>query len=942
MLNTIFSPYYDGNCYAGNPQKNKCELGTKYVGPIGLLNELELRAGLSRGETTPMQRTIAYCKAIQEVLNVTKNKPFYKQSFENDPLGVAQQLLRWRDALCMAGWNEKTSLPIDLSNDGKNRLSDLQKIESHFTAIGMGERWRVLLEEVSNRNILPSDVTIKVDMKMDLLHPVIREVLEAIQKNGGQITESKAVTALGDKPLSDFAHKFTLYQFPEQTDAYQWAVLQEQIKADVYVNEDNFTFNQVLKSVGKPLVSASVDGATDLSQLLKLGISLFRAPVNYTNLMSYLSIFRHPIDWETRSALRYHLKKVGGFGDMVNEDGTVTKINDTAKDYPFFWGMWAHGTKDKNDKDVVPVNKVEDFCKELQEWAETAEVNAAAEKNLSPMTGTQVYAQSTLLQEKIQLLLSFLESRTGDISNDELDKAVAIICQEGSVTTDFARLGSHDMLSDLKGLATEVDAVIWLDCVRKPRPRYEYAFLNPADIKKLQNNGLLIADATLEMQSSDFAERLAVSRAKQIIALIPQRKNGERTEENLLITELRHTATSTISIVSPELPKSVPVTSVPADTQKVEYQVDTTLFTNIDKPAPKSMKKAPGSDPSKFTTKPVGYQRSYESFSSLNELINQPFDYVLDYLYNMKDEDNSNLSMMEGNVAHTVISKMVEECKDASGVVDTNQFLTICNNKNELKTRTDKAILDVGAALMQAENEMECINFKRIFTEKSIPTLVKIIQNNHLEIVGSELEFINLLKDSSKTNAFIFNAKIDFLLKKKNEETNEYEYFIFDFKWTGSPKKREDELKNGKELQLALYQKIAEVNGFSPVVTRGYYLLKQAQLLTTDSVLDVSDDITIIPSKGNDIFEQAVKSYRERIQNLKDGYIEEGEEMKGKEFESTEFIKKYLADYTANNKKSSYFLNNKLGANSRDLGHMTATQKETAYGKNAVLKGKIK
>ena len=174
MPHLIFSPYYDGNCYAGNPEKNKCELGTKYVGPIGLLNELELRAGLSRGETTPMQRTIAYCNAIQEVLNGTKDKPFYKQSFENDPLGVAQQLLRWRDALCMAGWNKDTQLPEGLSADGKNRLSNLQEIESHFKAIGMGERWRALLEEATKRNILPSDVTITLDMKMELLPPVIR------------------------------------------------------------------------------------------------------------------------------------------------------------------------------------------------------------------------------------------------------------------------------------------------------------------------------------------------------------------------------------------------------------------------------------------------------------------------------------------------------------------------------------------------------------------------------------------------------------------------------------------------------------------------------------------------------------------------------------------------------------------------------------------------
>ena len=55
MLKLIFSPYYDGNCYAGNPAENKYVLGTKYVGSLGLLDELELRAGLSRGETSPMQ-----------------------------------------------------------------------------------------------------------------------------------------------------------------------------------------------------------------------------------------------------------------------------------------------------------------------------------------------------------------------------------------------------------------------------------------------------------------------------------------------------------------------------------------------------------------------------------------------------------------------------------------------------------------------------------------------------------------------------------------------------------------------------------------------------------------------------------------------------------------------------------------------------------------------
>lgn len=935
MLKLIFSPYYDGNCYAGNPAEGQCKLGTKYVGPLGLLNELELRAGLSRGETSPMQRAIAYCNAIHKVLSKPKGTPFYLDSFKNDPLGVAQQLLRWRDALCMAGWNKGTELPDNLSAEGKKRLGDLQAIEEHFKSIGIGERWQILLAKAQERNILPEDVSVEVNMKIEYLPPVIRKVLEEIMNKCGNVSESKDVAAVDTKSLSDFAGKFTLHQFPEQNDAYQWAATQTEFFPDVYVNEDNFTFNQVLKSVGKPMVDASVNGgATELSQLLKLGISLFRSPVNYANLISYLSIFRHPIDWETRSVLRYHLKKMGGFGDMTNTDGTISKIDNTAKNFPDFWGMWKHG---KNGK--VAVDKVKKFCKDLLEnWIETALKNALAEKAMSPTTGTQVYSQLLLLQEQTKYMLTFLNGRNGDISNDELDKVVASICQGDSIQTDYGRLDSFDMLKDLKGLAVSGKTVMWMDCVRKPRPRYEYDFMNPADIKELQKANLLIPDATLEMQASDFAEKLAVSRAEKIIALMPQRKDGSRTEENLIITELL-ALDENIDIDKPGLPIGLTITPSSADTQKEEHQVDKALFANIDQPKPTPAGgTTPLDSPSKFIPKPVGYQREYESFSSLEELINQPFDYVMYYIFNMKDEDSGSLSTVEGNVAHWVISQMVAECKDSSDEVDTQKFLNFCKNSTDLETRTDQAIFEVGAQLLQPENEMECSVFKRVFIEKSVPVLVKIIEDNKLEVVGSEVEYTSVLQDTANPpkDAFNFYAKIDFLLKRKSETPNGYEYLIFDFKWTGNPSKREKELEECKELQLALYQKIAEKNKKSPVVMRGYYLLKQAQLLTVNDVFKPNDAIVTLPRETTpQIFEQAVNSYRERIKNLKDGYIEEGEEMKGTKFEKTQFIGKYIGA------PNHYYLNNKLKKNSRGPG-MTAAAKETTYGKNSVLKGKIK
>ena len=938
MLKLIFSPYYDGNCYAGNPAENKCVLGTKYVGSLGLLDELELRAGLSRGETSPMQRAIAYCNAIREVLD---SKPFYQKSFENDPLGVAQQLLRWRDALCMAGWNKETNIPDTLSEDGKKRLKDLQAVEDNFDSIGIGERWQILLDKAKTHNILPADVTIEVDMKLEYLPPVIRKVLEEIKNKGGLVAVSKDVAEIEKKTLSDFADKFTLYQFPEQNDAYQWAATQTEYTPDVYINEDNFTFNQVLKSVGKPLVEASIQGSIpEMSQLLKLGIALFRQPVNLTYLTNYLNIFRHPIQWQTRSDLRYKIQKDGGFKSLTDGNGNLIPfsdptINDTVSDQNL-WGMWE---KQHADNGNVLTKDVTNFCDALQEWLKKAKKVAAIELGENPDFGVQLCSQLAVLENQTNNLKAYISSKN-DISNDELDKLVASICQGDSVQTDYGRLGSCDMLKDLKGLAVSGKTVMWMDCVRKPRPRYEYAFMNPADIKELQTIDLLIPDATLEMQASDFAEKLAVSRAKRIIALMPQRKDGERTEENLLIIELRALNPSTpINRGNKvKLPATATKNFTPKgiDPQEVEYKIrNKKLLKNINKQDPQA---ATGTD----STHTAGYQRKHESYSSLPGLINYPFDYLLNDIFNLKEDDNSNLSQIEGNVAHDVISELVEKSTKNKNI-DTNKFINLCNKKSVVTKLIYKVIQDRGAELLLPENQMEKNFFIRTLSQKTIPTLAKIIDENNLEVEGSEITYIKPINDTSrKKTIFDLKSIIDFILKK-TDENQQTKYYIFDFKWTTNPKKRKEELENCKELQLALYKWILEKeHGAGCVEMYGYYLLKQTKLLTTYTNFSSNAAIEVVKQEQSyNLFDQAMESYRERIKNLKDGFIEEGEDMPGPNFVNTQFIATCLSDYIKNNPKKNFYLDNGLVISVRNAGQMNSDKKNVSY-KYAVLKNRIK
>ena len=136
-MKLIFSPYYDGNCYAGNPANGKCELGTKYVGPLGLLDELELRAGLTGRYSDNFQRTILYARAIKKAIEGNKNL-FFAKSFEKDKIRTANVVLGWRDTLVKAGWNKTIT--------GSSRLNGLAAVEAFFTEKGEADRWRTLLE----------------------------------------------------------------------------------------------------------------------------------------------------------------------------------------------------------------------------------------------------------------------------------------------------------------------------------------------------------------------------------------------------------------------------------------------------------------------------------------------------------------------------------------------------------------------------------------------------------------------------------------------------------------------------------------------------------------------------------------------------------------------------------------------------------------------------
>lgn len=99
----------------------RAALGEPVWGATALLRDLELRLALS-GAIAP--RSVRVPRYAAQIAAIGDANAFYARSFATDPLGTADTLLAWRDALIEGGWNGETVA------GGGDRLAALARLES--------------------------------------------------------------------------------------------------------------------------------------------------------------------------------------------------------------------------------------------------------------------------------------------------------------------------------------------------------------------------------------------------------------------------------------------------------------------------------------------------------------------------------------------------------------------------------------------------------------------------------------------------------------------------------------------------------------------------------------------------------------------------------------------------------------------------------------------
>ena len=86
-------------------------LGEPVWGPAQLLRDLELRLALTHHVAPRNARVARYAARIADVGDAGA---FYATSFDSDPIGTADILLGWRDALVEAGWSGHEAANVSL------------------------------------------------------------------------------------------------------------------------------------------------------------------------------------------------------------------------------------------------------------------------------------------------------------------------------------------------------------------------------------------------------------------------------------------------------------------------------------------------------------------------------------------------------------------------------------------------------------------------------------------------------------------------------------------------------------------------------------------------------------------------------------------------------------------------------------------------------------
>lgn len=409
-------------------------------------------------------------------------------------------------------------------------------------------------------------------------------------------------------------------------------------------------------------------------------------------------------------------------------------------------------------------------------------------------------------------------------------KADMIVCSDSVRLNDSMRgIGGAEWKTDNAGCPNVVDSLtdmldapkslVWLDCAGNTSAKYLYDFLTSTEIAELAAAGVKLPTAE-DISSATLREQFTLlNRIAKITLIAPERHEGEMLGEHPIVT-----------CIGRKKEEQAQPTALPQTNEEPVRTFEAKDYIQLNHPEM--------------------LPNCHTSYSSLSNLFQSPFDYVVGNvleLYAPEDDSETGIKIIMGNVAHKIVELMTKG--------------------SSYDAAFTQALDEKGKELQKSENFNTLALFKPI-VRSSVDTLFGIIKELGLTIVESEMEI--------KKPFDIFDNPIgyvDLVLEKDGE------LIIIDMKYS-----ERDEypasLTSNTSVQLEYYRHALEAQTGKKVAWMGYYLFPLKTLFTTADIQ--ADGVEVVPVANDataNLWEIIKESYRVRNEEIKAGRVEEAEGM---------------------------------------------------------------
>ena len=866
-MKIFYSPQYDGEIFLGDQPKCFDEL---YVGNMGLLQQLGLRSGIPIAPASDMEREVAYQKAMKDLVQGT----CFEKTFTIDPFGVAAKLLLWRDMLIMAGWDGTCT------DDNLPKLHVLAKIEKEFrqsdSYMGIADYWQKICQYYEKNNNSANQISeIQIDCPQSEVPYLVQRTLAALKEPNWPATA----------PVDLQTSKIKVVQFADLQKAHEWITQVTLPDNSVIINRDNVRLTHMLYVWDKPVVHASLSQSNpQLLQLFKLSLSVFSRPLNLGNLISYLQLPNSPIPGGLRYKLSHILLKNGGFGEVkIQEDGTPCDEWDYAIRTYEFKSYDENGKPNAGDDRKVRAAKMPfldpirqdlskgitqkelcDYTDKVQKWAlgflkpddkkkkSTTAENAETKENKQLMT-EEGKKQLRELSAMFSAFKKALENLPDPVSYSDIEKIVLRIYRPMSYTWQQSEQRCLNVINDLHCMAVPADTLVWLDCQAEDTEYDPYDFLSTAERQYLtKHNGHIPDFATHLKARRNERNRLLNSVGKQVVLVQSEYDGVQRLSEHSLVAEVKRLCDTSFQYANAQ---TIFTFTKPATITKNIDTFDSQMYYEMGNLS--------------------AFNGREESNSSIDTLIQRPFNYVMQYVAELPTPSDEQLQSPQttlGLVAHHFFQHVIDDGKKAASGSKPYDCLRNLTN-NHFEKYLNDAINATGLILLADENATQLYNFRWQLKE-SMLSLIDIMEYLGLQPEGCEIKIPDKGNSLCLPTIGDFGARIDFLLTDASGN-----YVVFDFKWSFSnwyAKK----LEENTSIQLELYRQSVTDFYKKTVVGVGYFMMPQQKLFTTDFA-EWSNKIVHVDATATatSLFQQIQNSFEFRKAELENGHIEEGELM---------------------------------------------------------------